>query len=239
MKPNPNALLIDHDRADRRLVRLLLESEHYHVFETEDGRRALAMVGECKPDVIILEWSLPDLDGLTVLKRLRRSNQIPMLVLSACDDEADTVAALDAGANGYMTKPFSGAELLARLRVLRRCQPGEFDEPVLVEGELTVDLSTHAVTFNHRKLNLTPTEEALFYLLVRHTGKVVTRSHLLRCVWGTDEADKVHALQVYVATLRGKLGALGGEILIRTEGRIGYRLSLATPHDQIGVANGS
>jgi two-component system KDP operon response regulator KdpE len=132
VKPNPIVLLIDDDKANRRLLRMLLESQHYRLYETGNGEHGLAAAGVRHPDVIILELSLPDMGGLTVLKHLRRASKTPVLVLSSGNREADTVAALDGGANDYMTKPFGETELLARLRVLQRCFPGESEEPVLV-----------------------------------------------------------------------------------------------------------
>ncbi len=236
MKPRPTALIVDGERAIRRLVRVALEQECYHVIDAENGRCGLEAIVEERPDVILLDLDLPDMDGLVVLGRLREWSQKPVLVLSERSLVADKVSALDGGANDYLTKPFDVAELLARLRVLRRSLPGIPDGPLLIDGDLKVDLATHEATFKGQQLSFTPTEEALFYLLVRHAGKVVTRKHLTRCVWGTDEEDKIRDLQVYVASLRGKLGAFGGEILIRTEGSVGYCLSLANPDEHATVA---
>ena len=226
MKPNPIALLIDNDKANRRLLRMLLESQHYRLFETENGRLGLAAAGVCQPDVIILELALPDMGGMTVLKRLRQSGQTPVLVLSVCNREADTVAALDGGANDYMTKPFSEAELLARLRVLRRCIPSEFEEPVLIEGDLKVDLIKHLVVLSGRRIDLTPTEEALFHALVAYAGKVVTGKHLLRLVWGAEGENQGQYLRVFISNLRKKLEGTHGRVVIETTGSLGYRLLL-------------
>jgi two-component system KDP operon response regulator KdpE len=229
-------LIVDDERAIRRLVRMALKQQRYNVIEAESGRFGLAMAVEQRPDVVILELDLPDIDGLVLLRRLREWSQKPVVIVSERNQVADKISALDGGADDYLTKPFDVAELLARLRVLQRSLPGIPDGPLLIEGDLKVDLSTHEVTLKGERLNFTPTEEALFYLLVRYAGKVVTRTHLMRCIWGTDEEERVRELQVYVANLRGKLGALGGEILIRTEGSAGYRLSLAAPHVRASVA---
>jgi two-component system, OmpR family, KDP operon response regulator KdpE len=226
VKPNPSALVIDDDKAGRRLLRTLLRSQHYRIFESRDGQLGLAAARARQPDVIILELALPDMSGLAVLKRLRQSAQTPVLVLSARNREADAVTALDAGANDYMTKPFSEAELLARLRVLRRCISSEVDEPVLVEGDLKVDLTKHLVTLNGLKLDLTPTEEALFHALAQFAGKVVTGKCLLRSVWGAEGESQGHGLRVFISNLRKKLEGTQGRIAIETAGGFGYRLWL-------------
>lgn len=211
----------------RRLVRVVLEQERYKVIGAETGRKGLEAAVAERPDVIILELDLPDIDGVVVLRRIREWSQKPLLILSERDGSTDKVTAFDAGADDYLTKPFDTAELLARLCVIQRRFPGVPDSPLLVEGDLRVNLASHEVTIKGQKLDFTPTEEALFYLLARHAGKTVTCQHLVRCVWGTDEDDKIHDVRVYVAHLRRKLGAYGGEVLIRTEESVGYCLSLA------------
>jgi two-component system KDP operon response regulator KdpE len=140
------------------------------------------------------------------------------------DDEASKVAALDGGANDYLTKPFGSAELRARLRVLQRSIPAEPDGPVFINGALRVDVISHRITLRGRLVELTPTEEAVFYILVRHAGKLVTCKHLLRCVWGNDSASKFNDLHVYIRNLRQKLSPGDNESIIQTEGSAGYRL---------------
>jgi two-component system KDP operon response regulator KdpE len=176
------------------------------------------------PDVIIMELSFPDMNGLAVLQRLREWNHAPILILSSRDAESDKVLALDGGANDYMTKPFGPAELLARLRVLQRSLPAEADGPIFEHGGLSVDVTARTVTLHGRKIELTPTEQVLFYTLLRHAGKLVTRRHLFRCVWGTDSEDKLHDLHVYIANLRQKLREVSCQVLIQTEGCAGYRI---------------
>jgi two-component system KDP operon response regulator KdpE len=208
------------------MLRMLLGPHHYRLFAAKNGKFGLAAAEACQPDVIILELALPDMAGLTVLKQLRKSSQTPVLVLSVCDHEADAVAALDEGANDYMTKPFSETELLARLRVLRRCIPGELDEPTLVEGDLKVDLTNHLVTLSSRKIDLTPIEEALLHALVTYAGKVVTGKYLLRSVWGAEGENQIQYLRVFMSHLRKKLDGARGIIVIETTGSLGYRLLL-------------
>ncbi len=236
MKLNPTALIIDGERAVRRLVRIVLEEERYKVIGAETGRKGLAAAVEERPDVILLELDLPDIEGMVVLRRIREWSQKPVLILSERSSAADKVNALDGGADDYLTKPFDTAELLARLRVILRRWPGVPDSPLLVEGDLRVNLASHEVTIKGQKLNFTPTEEAMFYLLARHAGKTVTCRHLVRCVWGTDADDKIRDVRVYIAYLRKKLGVYGGEILIRTDGGVGYCLSLANRHEHTAAA---
>jgi two-component system KDP operon response regulator KdpE len=247
VKPNPIALLIEGDKETRRLLRTVLGSNHYRLIETKNGQLGLAAAEACRADVIILGLTLPDMDGLTVLKLLRRACQAPMLALSVSNREGDVVAALDGGANDYMTKPFSEPELLSRLRVLRRCIPGELDEPLLIEGDLRIDLTKHLVTLRHRKIDLTPTEEALLHALVTYAGKVVTGRYLLRSVWGAEGESQLNYLRVFMSHLRKKLDGTGGRIVIETTGSHGYRLlwrgggagrgDIAFPHETMELEN--
>ena len=210
----------------RRLLCSVLEPHRYRVYEADSAAAGLAEAIECKPDVIILETALPDREGVAVLQNLREWSNTPVLVLSEQTDVEAKVAALDAGASDYVTKPFASAELLARLRVLQRPLLNEPDGPLLIEGDLVANLVTHEITLDGRAISLTPKEEALFYILARYAGKVVTRVHLLRSVWGAHGEQRLHDLQVLVAHLRRKLEPWGAELLIRTEGQIGYSLSL-------------
>jgi two-component system KDP operon response regulator KdpE len=226
MKSNPIALLVDADRPIRRLLRAVLEPQHYRVYEAENGGSGIAEAVSRRPDVVILDLALPDMDGLAMLMQLRESSRVPVLILSAWNDEETKVAALDGGANDYMTIPFGAAELLARLRVLQRSIPGEPDGPLFTLGGLRVDIMSHQISVRGCPVDLTHTEEAVFHILVRHAGKLVTCKHLLRCVWGTDSESKLHDLHVYIRSLRQKLGGGGSESVIQTEGSAGYRLLL-------------
>jgi two-component system KDP operon response regulator KdpE len=227
------ALVIDNEKPARRLLRAVLEPRGYRVYEADTGGTGLNKAVECKPDVIILEIALPRGEGLEVLQTLREWGQTPVLVLSERTDDDAKVAALDAGASDYLTKPFSSAELLARLRVLQRPLPNVPDGPLLIEGELMVNLATHEITLGGCPVKLTPKEEALFYVLARYAGKVVTRTHLIRSVWGSHSQDRLHDLLVLVAQLRKKLAPHGKQILVRTEGSVGYSLSLSTQYHAV------
>ena len=226
MRPRPIVVVVDADKGTRRLLRQVLEHQAYRVFEADTAGRGLEEAVESRPDVVILDLELPDLDGLSLVGRLREWSRVPVLVLSARNGEVDKVAALDAGANDYLTKPFGSAELLARLRVLQRSAPWIADGPLLVEGDLCVNLATHEVRLKGRTVRLTPTEEALFYVLVRYAGKVVTCSHLTRCLWGSEAETKLQDLHVYIGNLRKKLENNGGGVRIKTEGSIGYMLQV-------------
>ena len=224
MKPNPIVLVIDDEAAIRRLLRTALEPQNYQVCEAETGQLGLQEAVGRRPDVVILDLGLPDMDGLTVLKRLREWSQTPVLVLSVRDREGDKVAALDNGADDYLTKPFGTAELLARLRVIQRRAPGGPDEPVHVIGDLQVDLAAHVVKVKDHEVSLTATEYALLRALVQHAGKVVTHKQLLRSVWGPNAENQSQYLRVYITHLRKKLETTTTGKLIKTETGIGYRL---------------
>jgi two-component system KDP operon response regulator KdpE len=236
MKPKPTALIIDEERAVRRLVRIVLEQQRYKVIEAATGRIGLKAAIRQRPDVIILELDLPDISGLVVLRRFRERSHTPVLILSERSKAQDKVSAFDSGADDYLTKPFDTDELLARLRVIQRSLPGVPDSPLLVEGGLRINVALHEITIKGQKLEFTPTEEALFHWLARHAGKTVSCKELMHCVWGTDADDKLHDLRVYIAHLRKKLAAYREEILIRTEGSVGYCLSLANRPEHSGVA---
>lgn len=227
MKPKPVVVIVDADKGARRLLRQVLEPKAYRVFEADTAGSGLEQAVQWRPDVIILDPDLPDSDGLTLVRRLREWSRAPVLVLSVRDREEDKVAALDAGVNDYLTKPFGTAEFLARLRVLQRPAPWITDGPLLIEGDVSVNLATHEVRLKGQRVKFSATEEALFYMLVRYVGKVVTCSHLTRCLWGTDAENKIQDLHVYIGSLRKKLENNGGGVCIKTEGSTGYKLQLA------------
>lgn len=215
------ALIIDDEVQIRRLLRMALESKGYTVCEAENGQLGLQEAVFHKPDVILLDLGLPDMDGVDVLKRLREWSDVPVLILSVRDQESVKIAAFDAGADDYVTKPFSTAELIARLAAIQR-RVGTGDTANLSVGGLVLDPAHHEATLDGEQLKLTPTEYALLAQLVRHAGKVVTLKHLLRAVWGPQAEEQSHYLRVYANHLRKKLE--GSALEIKNEPGIGYRL---------------
>ena len=202
---NPVALIIDDEVQIRRLLRLVLEGENYKVHEAETGQLGLMEIATRKPDVVLLDLGLPDLDGLQVLKRLREWSEVPVIVLTVRDDVQEKVAALDAGADDYITKPFSTPELLARLRAAqRKTRPSE-EVSVFKNGDLVVDLTAHVVTRAGREIKLSATEYALLRLFVKHPGRVLTHRHILREIWGPKSEEHRQYLRVYVTHLRQKI----------------------------------
>jgi two-component system KDP operon response regulator KdpE len=224
--PNPTvALIIDDEVQIRRLLRLTLEAHGYKVFEAADGQTGLLEAGQRRPDVVVLDLGLPGLDGLTVLKRLREWSRVPVVVLSVRDREEDKIAALDHGADDYVTKPFSTGELLARLRVAQRHAQPAPEAAVFHSGEVAVDFVRRIVTRGGQEVKLTATEYSLLALLARHAGRVMTHRQLLKEVWGPNAVEQTHYLRVYVAHLREKLEADANRPqLLITEAGVGYRL---------------
>ena len=224
--PTQSVLIVDDEMQIRRLLRVVLEAGGYRVLEAANGPDGLAEAAQRNPDVIILDLGLPGMDGLTVLKRLREWSRAPVLVLSVQEGDVDKVSALDNGADDYMTKPFSTAELLARLRVLQRHAQPEADNAVFHSGHLQVDLAARLVTVKGQEVKLTPTEYSFLRLLVRHAGKVVTHKQILKEVWGPAYGGQTHYLRVYVAHLREKIEADPARPeLVLTEPGVGYRLA--------------
>jgi len=221
----PLALIIDDEVQIRRLLRVALESCGYAVCEADRGQNGLAEAALRRPDVIVLDLGLPDLDGVDVLKRLREWSEIPVLILSVRDSEDQKVAALDAGADDYVTKPFSTAELLARLRAAqRRARPAD-EASLFTHDGLQVDLVGRIVTMDGREISLTGTEYALLRLFVRHAGRILTHRQMLREIWGPNAEEHRQYLRVYVTHLRRKIERDPQRpVLIKTEPGIGYRL---------------
>lgn len=220
----PCALVIDDEVQIRRLLRVALEGAGYAVHEAETGQHGLQAVALVRPDVILLDLGLPDLDGLGVLKRLREWSQTPVVILTVRDAEEDKVGALDAGADDYVTKPFSTAELLARLRAAQRRAKPHDEAAVFEKGGLVIDLSAHTVRRDGTEIHFTGTEWALIALFLRHAGRVLTHRQILREVWGPNAEEHRQYLRVYVSQLRRKIEADPSRpSLLINEPGIGYR----------------
>lgn len=221
----PTVLVIDDEVQIRRLLRATLEANGYQVREAGTGQEGINATAQRPPDAVILDLGLPDMDGVTVLKRVREWSHVPILVLSVRDREEDKVAALDNGADDYVTKPFSSGELLARLRVAQRHASKEAEISIFRSGSVEVDLAGRVVRRDGKEVRLTATEYSLLRLFVQHAGKVLTHRHILREVWGPNYVEQTHYLRVYIAHLREKLETEPTKPeLIVTEPGVGYRL---------------
>ncbi|EKT0592664.1 two-component system response regulator KdpE [Morganella morganii] len=199
-------LIIEDEKGIRRLLRTALEGDSVRVFEAEDLARGLVEAATRKPDLVILDLGLPDGDGITFVQEFRQWSSVPVLVLSARDSEHDKIAALDAGADDYMTKPFGVGELQARLRVLMRRYPGsEKNDPVYEFGDICVDIAARQVSKGGEEVHLTPIEFRLLTILIGHSGKVLTQRQLLNEVWGPNAVEHAHYLRIYMGHLRQKL----------------------------------
>ena len=237
MEPSPaetvpaTVLIVEDDPVIRQFVRRALDGEGLRVCEAATLARGLIEAGTRKPDLVILDLGLPDGDGVDFITALRAWSSVPVIVLSARVGETDKVAALDAGADDYLTKPFGVAELLARVRVaLRRTRSGAGGEPVLRLGSTTVDLVRRRVLRDGRDIHLTQTEYRLLAALLGHPGKVLTQRHLLREVWGPAAVEHSHYLRVYMARLRHKLEAEPARPrFLLTETGVGYRYAPEAP----------
>lgn len=218
-------LVVDDEPQIRRALRTSLEAHGYGVVTAGNGEEAVVVAAESAPDLVFLDLGLPDLDGTEVIQRLRAFSEAPVIVLSVRDRQTDKVAALDAGADDYVTKPFGMEELLARLRAtLRRAQPESVQQPVLRFDNLEVDLARRLVRRGDEPVHLTPTEYALLEALVTQPGKLLTHQWLLRKVWGRGYGEESHYLRVYVRALRRKLGDdAAAPRYITTEAGVGYR----------------
>lgn len=218
-------LVVDDENAIRRYLRTALSAQGFAVYEASNGQETLNAVVENRPDIIILDLGLPDFDGVEVTRRLREWSNTPIIVLSVREAEQDKIAALDAGADDYLTKPFGTGELMARMRVAMRRLAGKSDDPVLQVEDLKMDLSHRMVTVADNLISLTPTEYEILRLLLQNSGKVMTHNQLLRQVWGTAYESEMHILRVNISNLRRKIEAdpARPHYLI-TEPGVGYRI---------------
>ena len=228
-EPKPVIVAIEDDPQIRRFLRTGLQAHGFEVHEADSGKLGLIEAATRKPDLVILDLGLPDMDGVEVVKQLREWTSMPVLVLSARAMESDKVAALDAGADDYLTKPFGLGELLARIRVaLRHAQSGapQDNQGVFAVGTLRVDLPHRRVSIDGAEVHLTPIEYRLLATLVKNAGKVLTHRQLLKEVWGPSHVEHTHYLRIYMACLRQKLEADPARPrFLQTEAGVGYRLA--------------
>jgi two-component system, OmpR family, KDP operon response regulator KdpE len=219
-------LVVDDERSIRRFLKASLGSQ-FVILEATNGEEALTAVATEHPDIVILDLGLPDIDGVEVTRRLREWTQIPIIIVSVREQEQDKIAALDAGADDYLTKPFGVGELMARLRVALRRSAQTDNEPVFSSGKLVVDMNQREVRVDGQVISLTPTEYDLLRTLIKHAGKVLTHDQLLRAVWGTAYESETHMLQVNISNLRRKIEQDPARpAYIVTEPGVGYKLKM-------------
>ena len=220
-------LVVDDENAIRRYLRTALTAQGFTVYEAASGEEAVNAVLSDRPDIIILDLGLPDFDGIEVTRRLREWSQTPIIILSVREAENDKIAALDAGADDYLTKPFGTGELMARMRVAMRRLANKSDAPVLQVDSLKMDLSRRLVTVRDQEISLTPTEYDILRLLMQNAGKVLTHRQLLRQVWGTAYESEMHLLRVNISNLRRKIETDPARPhYLVTESGVGYRLRI-------------
>ncbi len=223
--PDERVLIVDDEPAIRRFLRVTLTAQAYNIIEAASGQEALERATADKPDIIVLDIGLPDINGIEVTRLLRQWTQIPIIILSVRGAESDKIAALDAGADDYLTKPFGVGELLARLRAALRRAAQTTNEPIFQSGSLKVDLTRRLITVSGVEVQLTPNEYELLRVLVTHTGKVLTHHFLLREVWGAEYGEEFHLLHVNISNLRRKIEPdTARPHFIITEPGVGYRL---------------
>jgi two-component system KDP operon response regulator KdpE len=225
METGQRVLVVDDETSIRRYLRAALTAQGLTVYEAANGQEALNAVISNRPDIIILDLGLPDIDGIEVTRQLREWSQTPIIILSVREAEQDKIAALDAGADDYLSKPFSTGELMARMRVALRRLNNKPDGPILQIGGLQMDLSRRVVTVDENQISLTPTEYDILRLLMQNAGKVITHHHLLRQVWGTAYESEMHILRVNISNLRRKIERDASRpMYIHTEPGVGYRM---------------
>lgn len=223
MITQPTILIIDDEQPMRRLLRLCLEDAGWKVRECATGRTGLVEIAATRPDAVLLDVGLPDISGFEVVKRVREWSRLPIVMISVLESADDKIAALDCGADDYITKPFNAREVIARLRAVMRRSSDASEEATFASGHMDVDLAARLVRVKGSEVKLTAIEYALLRCLIKHAGKVVLQKQLLREVWGPQAEDQSHYLRVHFTHLRQKVDPhhLG---LIQTEPRIGYRL---------------
>ena len=225
----PTILAVEDDAAIRSLISTTLNTHDYNYLTARDGRSALLEASSHNPDIILLDLGLPDMDGVDIIQAIRQWSGVPIIVISARSEDTDKIKALDAGADDYLTKPFSVEELLARLRVTQRrlvAQQGAAHETsVFVNGQLKIDYAAGCVYLNDQELHLTPIEYKLLCLLAKHVGKVLTHSYITDSIWGNHVDNDVASLRVFMATLRKKIERdPNSPQYIQTHIGVGYRM---------------
>ncbi|MBK8987690.1 MAG: response regulator [Chloroflexi bacterium] len=220
-------LVVDDEHAIRRFLRTALDAHGYEVHEATSGEDAVLQTINVRPDLIILDLGLPGIGGIEVTRRIREWSQTPIIILSVQNQDTDKIAALDAGADDYLTKPFSVGELTARLRVAMRHAHQEEQEPVFTSGKLCVDLTVRLVTCDEKEIQLTPTEYDLLVVLIRYAGRVLTHQQLLNEIRGAGYQTETHLLRVHMSNLRRKIEEdSSNPRYILTEPGVGYRLKV-------------
>ena len=225
MKQGALILIIDDEIQIRRFLKMSLAAYGYSVREAENGEEGFRAVFDYNPDLIILDLELPDTNGLDLLKKIRISSSIPVIVLTVCDDERDKITLLDSGADDYLTKPFSVGELNARIKVaLRHSINFANEENIFIKDNLSIDFSKRIVMKNNIEIKLTPTEYSILSIQVKNSGKVVTQTHLLKEIWGPNLIEETQYLRIYIMQLRRKVenDSSNPEFII-TEPGVGYR----------------
>ncbi len=221
----PRILIVDDELPIQRFLKAALDTGEFSLHQAENGHGALAAAVALRPDIILLDLGLPDMDGVEVIERIREWSPVPIIVLSVREREDDKVKALNAGADDYLTKPFGVGELLARIRAALRRSLHQVPEPVYRIEELEVDLARRRVSAHGDELQLTPTEYELLKLLVTHAGKVLTHSQILKQIWGVAYMEQPHVLRVNISNLRRKIEKDPSRPrYILTEPGVGYRL---------------
>jgi two-component system KDP operon response regulator KdpE len=225
-------LVVDDEVEIRRLLKVALTAYGYDICEAANGQEGLSQAARFRPDLLILDMSLPDMDGLEVIRHLRVWSKVPVIILSVREHEQDKIRALEEGADDYVTKPFSMGELIARIRVALRHQLIGNDEPIMVLGHLTIDMAHRQVSIDEKQIKLTPIEYEILKQLALNAGKVLTHRYLLTNVWGKDRLDQNHYLRIFIRQLRRKIEPDPTQpIYILTESGIGYRLAVPELRD--------
>ncbi len=228
MKTGAKILVIDDEKSIRRFMDASLTAKGYEVLLAKTGQEGIKTAADNHPDVVILDLNLPDKDGLSVLRKIRESSRVPVIILSVKSADADKELLLDSGADDYLVKPFSLPELLARIRVALRHAINLREDITFKHGPLEIDFGKRAVSIDGKEVHLTATEFDLLKALVSHAGKIVTQQHLLTEVWGPHAVDQSHYLRIYISQLRRKLEDRSVDLrgFIVTDAGVGYRIQI-------------